>query len=46
MFDEKNPNPWSKILDYDAYFEYQKKHRKKNTGNPPIVDEFEFFNQS
>lgn len=44
MFDEKNPNPWSKINEYKGYFEYQQKHREKETGNPPILDEFNFFN--
>ena len=44
MFLEKKPNPWSKIIDYDKYFRYQQKHREKNTGNPPIIDEFIFFN--
>ena len=44
MFSEKNPNAWSNILDYDTYFSYQLKHRNKNTGNPPILDELDFFN--
>lgn len=44
MFNEKTPNPWSKITTYEAYFEYQQKHRQKKTGNYPIIDEFNFFN--
>lgn len=44
MFDEKTPKPWSKIDDYDIYFNYQKRHRELKTGNPPIIDEFLFFN--
>lgn len=46
MFNEKYPKPWSKIDKYADYFDYQLKHRKKETGNPPIVDEFEFFNNT
>lgn len=44
MFEEKKPKPWSKISDYETYLQYQIRHREKNTGNFPIVDEFEFFN--
>ena len=44
MFSEKNPNPWSKISEYENYFDYQLKHRNKKTGNPPLLDEFYFFN--
>lgn len=44
MFGDKNPKPWSKIDTYEDYMKYQTKHREKNTGNPPIVDEFNFFN--
>lgn len=44
MFDEKYPNAWSKIDDYEIYLNYQTRHRKKQTGNYPIVDEFNFFN--
>jgi translation initiation factor IF-3 len=46
MFDETNPKPWSKILTYSQYFYYQTKHREKKTGNPPIINELEFFNKS
>ena len=45
MFSENNPRPWSKIDNYDEYFEYQLLHRDKNTKNPPIIDEFIFFNK-
>ena len=46
MFGEKSPKPWSKISDYDdVYMNYQYSHRKKQTGNYPIVDEFIFFNK-
>jgi len=44
MFNEKNPRAWSKIKTYEDYFEYQQKHREKETGNYPIIDEFNFFN--
>ncbi|MCR9015771.1 hypothetical protein [Aquiflexum gelatinilyticum] len=44
LFNEKNPKPWSKIKTYEVYFEYQQKHRDKETGNYPIIDEFNFFN--
>lgn len=44
MFHEKSPKPWSKIDDYNDYMNYQLIHRKKQTGNYPIVDEFNFFN--
>jgi len=44
MFGETNHQPWSKILLYEDYFKYQLIHRTKKTGNPPLVDEFEFFN--
>ena len=45
MYEEKNPKPWSKIKDYDTeYMEYQLIHRNKQTGNPPLLDEFIFFN--
>lgn len=44
MFKETNPKPWSKINNYNTYFAYQLSHREKKTGNPPIIDEFEFFN--
>lgn len=44
MFGEPNPNPWSKIDNYDKYMSYQELHRKKQTGNYPIIDEFNFFN--
>lgn len=45
MLKIRNKNPWSKINDYSEYMEYQIYQREKNTGNPPIVDEFIFFNQ-
>ncbi len=45
MFEEKNPNAWSKISDYQTYLNYQIKHREKETGKYPIIDEFEFFNK-
>ena len=45
MFKEKNPDPWSKFADYQTYFNYQERHRKKATGNAPIIDEFKFFNE-
>ena len=45
MFNEKTPRPWSKLDSYETYFSYQEKHREKNTGNPPIIDELEFFNK-
>lgn len=44
MFKEKNPQPWSKIKDYEDYFKYQKRHRAKNGNNSPLLDEFIFFN--
>lgn len=44
MFKEKSPKPWSKISNYNDYFIYQLEHRKKQTGNYPIIDEFNFFN--
>ena len=44
MFNEKNPKAWSKIKTYETYFDYQQKHRRKKTGNYPIIDEFNFFN--
>ena len=44
MFNEKNPNPWSKIKSYDDYMKYQHIHRDKNTNLAPILDEFVFFN--
>ena len=37
---------WSKISNYEEYLELQKKHREKNTGNPPIIDEICFFNKT
>lgn len=37
---------WSKMSEYDKYLELQKKHRKKNSGNPPIIDEIKFFNET
>lgn len=45
MYSENNAKPWSKIESYEDYFDYQIKHRQKNTGNPPIVDEFLFYNE-
>lgn len=45
MFEEKKPQPWSKINDYETYMNYQKQHRLKRTGNYPILDEFLFFNK-
>jgi hypothetical protein len=45
MFKDKKPSPWSKINNYKDYFDYQKRHRQKNTGNYPIIDEFNFFNK-
>jgi len=44
MLEEKSPGPWSKIDKYKDYFRYQEKQRNKKTGNPPIIDEFDFFN--
>ena len=44
MFEEKYPNAWSKIDNYEIYMDYQIRHRNKKTGNSPIVDEFIFFN--
>ena len=44
MFEEKSPNAWSKITNYEFYMNYQKKHRLKQTGNYPLIDEFIFFN--
>lgn len=44
MFEEKYPKAWGKIDNYDDYFKYQTLHRDKKTGNPPIIDEFVFFN--
>ena len=40
------PKPWSKISDYNEYFKYQSTHREKNPDTKPIIDEFEFFNDS
>ena len=45
MFEEKNPNAWSKINEYDIYMNYQLQHRNKLTNNCPIIDEFNFFNE-
>ena len=44
MFNEKRPDAWSKIDNYQTYFNYQELHRNKKTGNYPLVDEFIFFN--
>lgn len=44
MFDEKYPSAWSKIDDYETYMNYQRQHRKKQTENYPIIEEFNFFN--
>lgn len=44
MFEEKYPKAWSKIDNYETYFNYQERHRLKKTGNCPIIDEFNFFN--
>jgi hypothetical protein len=50
MFEKKSNKPWSKISEYSEYLEYQIEHRKKQTGNFtiidnfPIIDEFNFFN--
>ncbi|WP_151832254.1 hypothetical protein [Acinetobacter ursingii] len=44
MFKEKNPKAWSKIDNYESYMSYQIQHRNKQTGNFPIIDEFNFFN--
>jgi hypothetical protein len=44
MFSEISHQPWSKIDNYETYFNYQEQHRKKKSGNFPIVDEFVFFN--
>lgn len=44
MLKVKIKNPWSKIDTYNEYMEYQMLQREKKTGNPPIVDEFIFFN--
>jgi len=46
MFEEKNPKPWSKLDNYHDYFKYQLKQRQKQTGNPPLIDEFIFFNNN
>jgi hypothetical protein len=46
MFGEKSPKPWSRINNYDDYFEYQLKHRAKNEVNPPIICEFKVFNKT
>ncbi|HMM79810.1 MAG TPA: hypothetical protein PKC65_07305 [Pyrinomonadaceae bacterium] len=43
MFDEKHPRPWSKIHNYETYMSYQERHRNKQTGNYPIIDECNFF---
>ena len=37
---------WSKIENYDEYFEYQKTFRQNNESVAPIVKEFELFNNS
>ncbi len=44
MFSEIYHQPWSKIDNYETYFNYQEQHRKKKSGNFPIIDEFVFFN--
>jgi hypothetical protein len=44
MFEEKYPKAWSKIDNYETYMKYQLGHRNKQTGNSPIIDEFNFFN--
>ena len=37
---------WSKIENYEEYFEYQKIFRENNKKVAPIVKEFELFNNS
>ena len=37
---------WSKIENYEEYFEYQKIFRENNESVAPIVKEFELFNNS
>ena len=37
---------WSKIENYDEYFEYQDIFRENNKKVEPIVKEFELFNNS
>ncbi len=44
MFDEKDPQAWSKINNYETYFNYQERYRSQKPGNTPILDEFNFFN--
>lgn len=44
MFGEKYPSAWSKIDNYETYMDYQRRHRNKQKGNAPIIDEFMFFN--
>lgn len=43
MLNEKI-NPWSKIENYEDYLYYQKKLRNKKAENPPIIEEFNFYN--
>jgi hypothetical protein len=43
MLGEKKPAAWSKITDYAVYMSYQLAHRQRETGNYPIVDEFNFY---
>ncbi len=44
LFRQQNPDPWSKIDNYETYYNYQLKHRELNSGNPPLYDEIVFFN--
>ena len=46
LFNETEPNPWSKMMNYADYMKYQQIHRKKDIKTPPIIYEFEFFNKT
>ncbi len=46
MFNEKYPNPWSRIENYDEYLQYQLTHREREEKYPPIICEFHIFNQT
>ncbi|MEO7045479.1 MAG: hypothetical protein ABI091_09265 [Ferruginibacter sp.] len=44
MFPKIPLKPWSKINDFKEYMNYQLQHRKIESGNCPMIDEFIFFN--
>ena len=46
IFEEKNPKAWSKIKDYNIYFEYQITFRQKHPKEIPIIYETNLFNMN